>query len=145
MTDFRKMLKYEISSKSVQWQPSCVPCGRRKSTDMTKLIIDFFLNVLLTVYLIRIFVNNQLDAQFFFLYLLIPILYMFRTTKCSSSGESIVSIPLLICHSMWVTVWYAGSIQTCKPHGHLHTVTYTRSRIDTIDSPDDEHLVSRNM
>jgi hypothetical protein len=30
-------------------------------------------------------------------------------------------------------------------HGHLHTVTYTRGRIDTIDSPDDEHLVSRNM
>jgi len=27
----------------------------------------------------------------------------------------------------------------------LHTVTYTRGRIDTIDSPDDEHLVARNM
>jgi hypothetical protein len=24
-------------------------------------------------------------------------------------------------------------------------VTYTRGRIDTIDSPDDEHLVARNM
>ena len=33
-----------------------------------------------------------IDAQFFFLYLFIPILYMFRSTKCSSSGESIVSI-----------------------------------------------------
>ena len=40
--------------------------------------------VLLTVHLIIIFVNNQLDAQFFFLYLFIPILYMFRATKCSS-------------------------------------------------------------
>jgi len=46
---------------------------------------------------------------------------------------------------------YAGldgivsSIQTCIPHGHLHTVTYNRGRIDTIDSPDDEHLVARNM
>ena len=28
-----------------------------------------------------IFVNNQLDAQFLFLYLFIPILYMFRATK----------------------------------------------------------------
>ena len=48
--------------------------------------------VLLTVRLIPIFVNKQLDAQFFFLYLFIPILYMFRATKFSSSGESIVSI-----------------------------------------------------
>ena len=28
---------------------------------------------------------------------------------------------------------------------YLHTVTYTGGRIDTIDSPDDEHLVARNM
>ena len=35
--------------------------------------------------------------------------------------------------------------QTCIPHGHLHTATYTRGRIDTIDCPDDEHLVARNM
>ena len=80
------------------------------------------------------------------LYLFIPVLYMFRATKCSSSGESVVSIRHLvyvtvcttfvfvysrsvhissnhvliirrvncvnttsgICHSMYVTVWYAG-------------------------------------
>jgi len=42
------------------------------------------------------FVNNQHDAQFFSLYLFIPILYMFQATKWSSSGESIVSIwPML--------------------------------------------------
>ena len=55
-----------------------------------------------------------------------------------------------MCHCMQVTVWYAGldgtgSIETCIPHGHLHTVTYTRGRIDAVDSPDDEHLVARNM
>jgi len=42
------------------------------------------------------FVNNQFDAQFFFLYLFIPIIYMFRATKCSSSGESIVSVRPLV-------------------------------------------------
>ena len=31
------------------------------------------------------------------------------------------------------------------PDGHLHRVTYTRYRIDTIDSPDDEHRGTRNM
>ena len=33
----------------------------------------------------------------------------------------------------------------CIPHGHLHRVTHTRGSIDTIDSPDDEYLVVRNM
>jgi len=28
---------------------------------------------------------------------------------------------------------------------HLHGVTYTRCRIDTINSPDDEHMIARNM
>ena len=48
-------------------------------------------------------INNQLDAQFriyiyiyIFIYLFISILYMFRTTLCSSSGESIVSIHHLL-------------------------------------------------
>ena len=34
---------------------------------------------------------------------------------------------------------------TGVPHGHLHRVTYTRGRIDTTDSPDDEQMVARNM
>ena len=34
-----------------------------------------------------LFLNNQLDAQFFFLQFFCSILYMFRATKCSSSGQ----------------------------------------------------------
>ena len=37
-----------------------------------------------------------------------------------------------------------GSIHTCITDGHLHRVTYARY-IDTIDSPDDEHTIDRNM
>ena len=44
-----------------------------------------------------------------------------------------------------LVIYRFGWNQACIPHGHLHTVTYTRGRIDTIDSPDDEHLVARNM
>jgi len=36
-TVFRKMLKHQISWKSVQWEPA-IPCGQ---TDMTKLIVAF--------------------------------------------------------------------------------------------------------
>ena len=34
---------------------------------------------------------------------------------------------------------------TCTRNGHRHRVTYTRGCTDTIDSPDDEHEVARNM
>jgi len=37
------------------------------------------------------------------------------------------------------------SIETYTPDGHLHRVTYTRRRINAIDSPDDEHRGARNM
>jgi len=50
-----------------------------------------------------------------------------------------------VCHCLKETVWYAGLDGTCIPHGHLHKETYTVGRIDAIDSPDDEHLVDRNM
>jgi len=33
----------------------------------------------------------------------------------------------------------------CMPNGHPHRVTYIRSRIETIDTRDVEHLVARNM
>ena len=36
-------------------------------------------------------------------------------------------------------------MDTCIPEGHLHRVTYTRCRIDTINSPDDVHIAVRNM
>jgi hypothetical protein len=38
-----------------------------------------------------------------------------------------------------------GSFPTFILDGHLHRVTYTRRCIDTIDSPDDEHEVARNI
>ena len=47
-------------------------------------------------YMCNLCKKNQLDAQLFFLYLFIPFFYMFRATKCSSLGESIVSIRPLV-------------------------------------------------
>ena len=38
-----------------------------------------------------------------------------------------------------------GTGHTCISHGHLHTATYTRGRIDIIDFPCGQHLVARNM
>ena len=60
-----------------------------------------------------------------------------------------------MCYSLWYnapTMLPAGGRQhrgcnfpTCVLDGHLHRVTHTRCRIDTIDSPDDDDGVARNM
>jgi len=52
-----------------------------------------------------------------------------------------------ICHSVWTTVWYAGWDETAvsfQPDGRPYRVTCTRYRIDTVNSPDDGHMVVRN-
>jgi len=51
------------------------------------------------IILIKILVNNQLDAQFFLSYIFIPVLYMFTAPLCSSLGEPVV----LIRHLVYVT------------------------------------------
>jgi drug/metabolite transporter (DMT)-like permease len=53
------------------------------------------ISIVQTYVQILILINNQLDARFR-LYIFISILYMFRATLCSSSGESIVSIQHLV-------------------------------------------------
>ena len=75
---------------------------------------------------------------------------MFRAAMCPSSGELIVSIRHLVCHSAWMTDVCAGLDET---HPNLHTqrssiqsdTTYTRCRIDTINSPNDGHMAAPNM
>jgi hypothetical protein len=103
--------------------------------------------VLLCVHLGIIFVNNQLDAQFF-LCMFISILYMFQAAMCPSSWELIVSIHLLyVAPYRWpfaVNVWMRLS-QTSTTNGHLYRVTYKRCSINTINSPDDGHMCARNM
>jgi len=61
------------------------------------------------------------------------------------------------CHDMFwnfIFCWPCFSVHfvlitnlthICIPDGHLQGVVYTTWCIDTIDSPDDEHWVARNM
>ena len=46
--------------------------------------------------------------------------------------------------SLYVGDRLVRSMDTRIPDGHLRIVTYARC-IDTSDSPDDEHMVARNM
>ena len=66
----------------------------------------------------------------------ISFLYMFRATMCPSSGEITVSMQ----HFVFVTLcgWLSGL------QGGIQ-ITNTKCRIDTVISPDDGHIVARNM
>jgi len=44
-----------------------------------------------------------------------------------------------------MTVWCAGLDEAKRSNGHLYRVTYTRCRIDTINSHDDGHMAAQNM
>jgi hypothetical protein len=83
----------------------------------------FFFYILMTVLLDIILINNQIDAQFP-LYIFISILYMFRATMCSSSGESIVSKQRLV----YVTVcrWTSGmQVGTGPAYLSITNIYYT--------------------
>jgi hypothetical protein len=109
----------------------------------SKNLLVFFVRFV-DLHLGSILVNNQLDAQFFFSYIFIPVFYMFRAPLSSSTRESIALIRCLV----YVTLcrWPSrAQVCSCTLDGHLHRFTYTRLRSNTIDSPDDEHRGARSM
>jgi len=93
-----------------------------------------FFNVLLTVHLGIILFNDQLEAQFFFVCVYFNSLHVSSIQVLIIRRFNCINTISGICRSI-----------PCIPDCRLHTVTYTRYRIDTIESPDDEHLNARNM
>ena len=85
--------------------------------------------VLLTVHPIIIFFKWSQPGAHYCLVYLFQLLYMFRATMCSSSGELTV----------WVAVW---SAQTRQPPTQSEKY---QCHIDTVSSPDDGHIVAQNM
>jgi len=76
----------------------------------------------------NILVNNQIDAQFFMY------VYFYSVRISGSHVHIIRRIILSMRHLLYVTLcrWPSGMQVTCIPDGHLHRVTWTRRRIDTI-------------
>ena len=96
---------------------------------------------------IRIIIfNDQLDPKFFFVYVYFNSLHVSNIQVLIIRRFNCINTKLSgICHSDRLVCRFGRSVQTCIPYGHLRRVTYTRYRIDTIESPDDEHLNARNM
>jgi hypothetical protein len=98
-------------------------------------------------FLPRLLVNDQLDARLFSMYL-------FQFSTCFEEPRAHHQENQLYQYNFWYVSLCVGDrvvcrsesfFPTCTQNGHRHTVTYTRSCIDTIDSPDYEHEVARNM
>jgi len=92
-------------------------------------------------------VNDHLDAQFFSMYL-------FQFYTCFEKPRVHHQENQFYQYNLWYVSLCVGgrfvcrsgsSFPTCTRNGHRHWVTYTRGCFDTIDSPDDEHGVARNM
>ena len=88
-------------------------------------------------------VNDQIDAQFFSMYL-------FKFSTCFEQPRAHHQDNQLYQYRIWYMSLCVSDGSMCRSpictrNGHRHRVTYTRGYIDTINSPDDEHEVSRNM
>jgi hypothetical protein len=87
-------------------------------------------------------VNDQLDAQFFFL------VCLFQFFKCFEQPRAHHQENQFYQHNIWYISFCGGDRLVCKSgraDDHLHRMTYTRCCIDKIDYPDDEREVARNM
>ena len=89
--------------------------------------------------------NDQLDAHFFFIYVYFSSLHVSSIQVLIIRRINFVNKISSIFHSDSLVCRFGRNVQTCIPDCHLHTVTCTRYRIDTIEFPGDEHLNARNM
>ena len=97
------------------------------------------------MHLVVIIFNDQRDVQFFLAYVSFNYLHVSSIQVLIIRRFNCIITISSICHSDRLVCRFGRSVQTCIPDDHLHRVTYTRYRIDTIESPDDEHLNARNM
>ena len=69
---------------------------------------------------------------------------MFRATTCPSSGEITVPMRHWYLHSVWVASGLLVELQPADQTPPTQSDKY-QCRIDTAISPDDGHMVGRNM
>ena len=79
-------------------------------------------------------------------------LYMFLAIMSPSSGETIVFMRhlvfVILCGRVSVMqgeMKLNSFISPCMPDSHPHRITSTKCRINRVVSPDDGHIVARNM
>ena len=94
---------------------------------------------------VGILVNNQIDALFN------VFIYLFHFSTCFEQPSAHHQGIHLYQYIIWYVSLCVGDCLVCRsgrtgiPDSRLRRVIHTRWCIDTIDSPDDEGWVARNM
>jgi hypothetical protein len=97
--------------------------------------------------LVVFLVNDQIDAQFFSMYLF-QFSICFEQPRAHHQENQFNQYKLCymsLCVGDRFVCRSGSSFPTCTRKGRRHRVTYTRGCIDKIDSPDDEHEVARKV
>ena len=92
----------------------------------------------------RCMLNDHLDAQIFSMYLF-QNSTCFEQPRAHHQGNQFYQYNIRYMSLSVCDLFLRRSERTCTRNGHRHRVTYTRGCIDTIDSPDDEHKVARDL
>jgi len=97
-----------------------------------------------------VFVNNQLDAQYFFMYVYFYFLHVSGTHVSIIRRINCINTTYGICHCVQMTVWCAGLdelgwVSSKLAHQTAICIEWHTRCIDTINSPDDGHIAARNM
>ena len=119
-TDFPRILKYQISWKTVKWEPNC--CTRKEGqTDRHE---EFY--VLLTVHLDIILFNEQLDAQFIFVYVYFKPLHVSSIQVLIIRRFNRINTISGICHSDRLVCRFGRNVQTYIPDGQsdIYQISY---------------------
>ena len=134
--------RMEVGSYRPDWQ------NWRLQNYVLLVVITVFMAIKLTAVIINFFlVNGQLDAQFFSMYL-------FQFSTCFEQPRAHHQENQFYQYKIWYMSVSVGdhfvcrserNFPTCTRKGHRQRPTYTRCCIDTIDSPNDEHEVARNL
>jgi hypothetical protein len=86
--------------------------------------------------LVNFFVNDQTDAQPFSMYL-------FQFSTCFEQPRAHHQENQFYQYNIWYKSLCVGDRFVCRSEKNFPT--RTRNGIDTIESPDDEHEIARNM
>ena len=138
-----KKLSLGFSHVSVELRQLCYSFRATRPFELCPLRVLCFLDYAPSDNLV-----NKTNLVHKLYYMFIAFLYMFRAILCPSSGENTVPMRHLVLVTVyrWLSGMQCGnSLRPAIPDSHLYTVTNTRCRIGTVFSPDDGHIVDRNM
>ena len=116
--------------------------------------LGFFLSCFVSTASLYNLVNKAKFVRDFSLYVYFFSLHVSRDYVPIIMRYNCIYMTLCTCHSVWVTgmqehmllhTRHSSTIWSCIPDSNPYRITSNKCRINTVVSPDDGHIVARNM